>query len=107
MKKQKGMTLVETIVAFSILMVAIALFYGSIQLSNRLIATQNERREQAEEMANAYYLVSPESEYSIHNLNDIPFSGEDKDGLSTGLFQCKKKKLVKTDTGKEICYYEK
>ena len=107
MKKQKGMTLVETIVAFSILMVAIALFYGSIQLSNRLIATQNERREQAEEMVNAYYLVNPESEYSKHNLNDIPFRGEDKDGLTAGLFRCKKVKLVKTDTGKEICYYEK
>ena len=107
MKKQKGMTLVETIVAFSILMVAIALFYGSIQLSNRLIATQNERREQAEETVNAYYLESLYSEYSEKDLGNYPFSDEDKDGLSAGLFQCKKKKLVKTGTGKEIYYYEK
>ncbi len=107
MKKQKGMTLVETIVAFSILMVAIALFYGSIQLSSRLIATQNERREQAEEMVNAYYLVRPVSEYPESELSNSPFSGEDKDGLTASLFQCRKVKLVKTDTGKEICYYAK
>lgn len=107
MKKQKGMTLVETIVAFSILMVAIALFYGSIQLSNRLIATQNERREQTEEMVNAYYLVNPGSEYSESGLGDNLFSGETQDGLTASLFQCRKVKLVKNDTGKEICYYAK
>ena len=106
MKKQKGMTLVETIVAFSILMVAIALFYGSIQLSNRLIATQNERREQAEEMVNAYYLVSPGSEYTQNYVNN-PFDEANDDVLNAELFQCRKVKLVKNDTGKEICYYAK
>ena len=106
MKKQKGMTLVETIVAFSILMVAIALFYGSIQLSNRLIATQNERREQAEEMANAYYLVRPGSEYTKNDVSN-PFDEANDGVLNAELFQCRKVKLVKNDTGKEICYYAK
>lgn len=106
MKKQKGMTLVETIVAFAILMIAIALFYGSIQLSNKLISNQNQRRAQTEEMVNIYYLKDPGTVCDKSEEN-ISFQLEgDTTNFSASIFSCRKIKLTKNDTGKELYYYE-
>ena len=44
MKKQNGMTIVETIVAFSILFLAISIVYGTVKLSSKLISEHNNRR---------------------------------------------------------------
>ena len=55
MKKQNGMTIVETIVAFSILLLAISIFYGMVKLSSKLISEQNNRRLKSEEMVGEYY----------------------------------------------------
>lgn len=106
MKKQKGMTLVETIVAFAILMIAIVLFYGSIQLSNKLIGAQNQRRAQTEEMVNIYYLKKPEA-VCDKSEESISFQLEgDSTNFSSNMFSCNKIKLTKNDTGKELYYYE-
>lgn len=101
MKKQKGMTIVETIVAFSILLIAIALFYGSIRLSSKLIAGQNDRRDQFEKMVDTYY----KNDGNIPVINsDFSISGDS--GFSANDFKNIKLKKITNDEGGVIYYYE-
>ena len=102
MKKNKGMTLVETIVALSILLVAIGIFYGSVQLSNKIISNQNKQRELSEEMINAYYKVSNGSTNEIgFTLTVIDENGKE---ANTFFSNIKLKKIA--NDNKEIYYYE-
>lgn len=101
MKKQKGMTIVETIVAFSILLIAIALFYGSINLSSKLIARQNDRRDQFEKMVDTYY----KNDGNIETINS-EFSISDNDDFSANDFKNIKLKKITNDEGGVIYYYE-
>ena len=102
MRKQKGMTLVETIVAFSILLTAIALFYGSISLSSKLITEQNDRRVQYEEMVDSYY-----KNESSQTADSFSFTLSDGSGFSGDLFNDIKLKKITNAVGGVIYYYEK
>lgn len=100
MKKQKGMTLVETIVSFSVLLIAIAMFYGSITLSNKIISTQNEKISDYETAVNSYYLgeYSELSSTGIHSKNA---------NYDDNLFKdIKLKKIQSNDYQREIYFYE-
>ena len=101
MKKQKGMTIVETIVAFSILLIAIALFYGSINLSSKLIAGQNDRRDQYEKMVDTYY----KNDGDIVTINS-DFSISSDSGFSANDFKNIKLKKIANGEGGVIYYYE-
>ena len=101
MKKQKGMTIVETIVAFSILLIAIALFYGSINLSSKFIARQNYRRDQFEKMVDTYY----KKDENIETINS-DFSISDNGSFSANDFNNIKVKKITNDEGGVIYYYE-
>lgn len=100
MKKQKGMTLVETIVSFSVLLIAIAMFYGSITLSNKIISTQNEKISDYEMAVNSYYLgeYSELSSTVLHSKNA---------NFHDDLFKdIKLKKIQSNDYQREIYFYE-
>lgn len=99
MKKYKGMTIVETIVAFSILLLAISIFYGTVKLSSKLISEQNDRRSKSEEMVGEYYKGSSglDATYSLTS-NDSTFD-------SNMFSDIKLKKIA--DSDKELYYYEK
>lgn len=103
MKKQKGMTIVETIVAFSILLIAIALFYGSIRLSSKLISGQNDRRKRFEEMVDIYY----KNEATSSPVDPFSFTISDGSDLSSDLFKDIKLKQITNIEGGVIYYYEK
>lgn len=103
MKKQKGMTIVETIVAFSILLIAIALFYGSIRLSSKLIAGQNDRRKRFEEMVDIYY----KNEVTSVPVDPFSLTISNGSGFPSDLFKDIKLKQIINSEGGVIYYYEK
>ena len=103
MKKQKGMTIVETIVAFSTLLIAIALFYGSIRLSSKLIAGQNDRRERFEDMVDTYY----KNDVTSSPVDPFSFTISDGSDLLSDLFKDIKLKQITNIEGGVIYYYEK
>ena len=99
MKKQNGMTIVETIVAFSILLLAISIFYGTVKLSSKLISEQNNRRLNSEEMVGEYYKGSSGLDITYSLLSD-------SSTFNSEMFSDIKLKKI-ADSGKELYYYEK
>ena len=94
MKKQNGMTIVETIVAFSILLLAISIFYGTVKLSSKLISEQN-----SEEMVGEYYKGSSGLDITYSLISD-------SSTFNSEMFSDIKLKKI-ADSGKELYYYEK
>ena len=99
MKKQNGMTIVETIVAFSILLLAISIFYGTVKLSSKLISEQNNRRLKSEEMVGEYYKGSSGLDITYSLISD-------SSTFNSEMFSDIKLKKI-SDSGKELYYYEK
>lgn len=85
MKKQnscQGVTMVEVIVAFLVLMIVMAIFSQAVSLTGRVIGRSTDILEGYRDLQGAYYLEDGVS--GIHLDNSLKFSRLDLNGNQTG-----------------------
>lgn len=74
MKNNKGMTIVEVMVAFVLLMIGLGGLFKATQFSTRLINRANERQQNVDAMMREYY----ENEPVANQTQTVTFSAEGK-----------------------------
>lgn len=104
MKKNSGMTLVSVIVSFAILLIGIAMFYGTIQVSNNIISSQKERVEKTEQLINQYYKKSNDASLVKESGTELNITDSNIPGFDSIVVN---KYRISIDGAGELYYYGK